>query len=220
MNNGFCTDFRNPNYPIKGDDRKPCDTNCAEPQKYVTNYIGSKQKLVEWIWTNTPEDVKSVFDAFSGSSVVGYMYKKKGLQVFSNDRLTYCYHAARSIVENNTIHLSDSDIEIVLRNRNSNAGTFIRKNFQDVFFKNEILSLLDVLRANIDALKGIKKSMALFALGKTCTSGGGGFGHFSSSKKRQYTKRGFLDHYLKNINSVNALVFDNGRKTRRSTAMS
>ena len=41
--------------------------------KYITNFIGSKQKLVDWIWGNTPEDVESVFDAFSGSSVVGYM---------------------------------------------------------------------------------------------------------------------------------------------------
>ncbi|HOP41193.1 MAG TPA: DNA adenine methylase, partial [Geobacteraceae bacterium] len=73
--------------------------------KYITNFIGSKQKLVDWIWSNTPEDVKSVFDAFSGSSVVGYMYKTKGLQVFSNDRLSYCFHAARAIVENNSTRL-------------------------------------------------------------------------------------------------------------------
>ena len=28
--------------------------------KYITNYIGSKQKLVDWIWKHTPEGVSSV----------------------------------------------------------------------------------------------------------------------------------------------------------------
>lgn len=46
--------------------------------KYITNYIGSKQKLVDWIWRNTPDGVSSVLDAFSGSAVVAYMYKSSG----------------------------------------------------------------------------------------------------------------------------------------------
>ena len=28
--------------------------------KYITNYIGSKQKLVDWIWKHAPEGVSSV----------------------------------------------------------------------------------------------------------------------------------------------------------------
>jgi hypothetical protein len=42
----------------------------SELPKYITNYIGSKQKLIDWIWSNTPEDVKSVFDAFGGSNCI------------------------------------------------------------------------------------------------------------------------------------------------------
>lgn len=42
--------------------------------KYVTNYIGSKQKLVDWIWKHTPDDVGSVLDAFTAPAVVAYMY--------------------------------------------------------------------------------------------------------------------------------------------------
>ncbi len=184
--------------------------------KYITNFIGSKQKLVDWIWSNTPEDAESVFDAFSGSSVVGYMYKTKGLRVFSNDRLSYCYHAARAIVENNSTRLSEKEIESLLKDHNSDAGTFIQKNFHGIFFKNDVLALLDVLRANIDALSGIKKSMALFALGKTCMSGGG-FGHFSSTTKggqRNYTVQSFLEHYRDNLYRINALVFDNGKENK------
>ena len=33
---------------------------------------------------NFPEDSRSVFDAFAGSSSVGYESKKRGLQVYSN----------------------------------------------------------------------------------------------------------------------------------------
>jgi len=73
---------------------------------YVTNFIGSKQKLTDWIWLNTPEGVKSMLDAFSGSVVVGYMYKQKGLRVICNDRLKYCYHIARAIIVNNSVTLS------------------------------------------------------------------------------------------------------------------
>lgn len=67
----------------------------ADRPKYITNYIGPKQKLVDRIWWNTPQDVKSVVDVFSGSAVVAYMFKMKGLRVIANDRLHYCHHAAR-----------------------------------------------------------------------------------------------------------------------------
>ena len=74
---------------------------------YVTNFIGSKQHLTDWIWKNTPEGLKSVLDAFTGSAVVGYIYKQKGLRVVCNDRLRYCYHTARAIIENNSVTLSE-----------------------------------------------------------------------------------------------------------------
>jgi len=51
---------------------------------YITNYIGSKQKLADWIWAQTPDGVTSVLDAFFGSAVVAYMYKTKGLKVIPN----------------------------------------------------------------------------------------------------------------------------------------
>ena len=66
--------------------------------KYITNYIGSKQKLVDWIWKHTPDGVDSVVDAFSGSAVVAYMYKTKGLRVLANDRLHYCHHDPQLLV--------------------------------------------------------------------------------------------------------------------------
>ena len=154
--------------------------------KYITNYIGSKQKLVDWIWKHTPEGVESALDAFSGSAVVAYMYKTKGLKVLANDRLRYCYHAARAIIENDKVRLSDDELEALLAD-NPKAGTFVRDNFKGIFFAKGVHGLIDNIRANADKLEGFKKDIALFALGKTCMSGKGGFGHFSSSTR--YGKR-------------------------------
>ena len=180
--------------------------------KYITNYIGSKQKLVDWIWRNTPQDVKSALDAFSGSAVVAYMFKSKGLRVVANDRLHYCFHAARAIIENGKERLSAEDIEKLLA-ENGRAGSFVRDHFKGLFFATGVHGLIDQIRANCDKFSGYKKDIALFALGKTCMSAHGGFGHFSASSRhgRQDSPDEFKERLRKNIERINALVFDNGQ---------
>ena len=184
--------------------------------KYITNYIGSKQKLVDWIWKHTPEGVGTVVDAFSGSAVVAYMYKAKGLRVIANDRLHYCHHAARAIIENNSTRVGDDEIEALLAD-NAKAKTFVQDNFKGIFFAKGVHALIDTLRANCDKLSGLKKDIALFALGKTCMSGKGGFGHFSSSTdygKRQDSPEEFKKRFKDNMVRINALVFDNGKENK------
>ena len=181
--------------------------------KYITNYIGSKQKLIDWIWKHTPEGVASVIDAFSGSGVVAYMYKTKGLKVIANDRLRYSYHAARAIVENSSVRISEDELATLLA-KNPKAGTFVQDNFKGLFFASGVHGVIDNIRANADRLEGFKKDIALFALGKTCMSGKGGFGHFSSSTdygKRQDTPEEFQKRFSDNVTRINALVFDSGK---------
>ncbi len=129
------------------------DEEPAQRPSYITNYIGSKQKLVDWIWKHTPDGVSSVLDAFSGSAVVAYMYKSKGLAVVANDRLRYCHHAARAIIENRSIRLSEEDLEALVAD-NSKAGTFVRDHFKGIFFARGVHALVDSIRANIDRLSG------------------------------------------------------------------
>ncbi len=184
--------------------------------KYITNYIGSKQKLVDWIWRNTPDEAKSAFDAFSGSAVVGYMYKTKGLKVVTNDRLRFAYHVARAIIENNNTRLSAADIEGLIKD-NSKAGNFVQKTFRGIFFASGVHKIIDNIRANIDSLTGYKKDIALFALVRACLSGKGGFGHFSATKqneKRSDTPSEFIERYKNLCNRINALVFDNGKENK------
>ena len=39
------------------------------------NFIGNKEKIVDWIADNLPTDVESVFDAFSGGASVSFKFK-------------------------------------------------------------------------------------------------------------------------------------------------
>jgi adenine-specific DNA methylase len=179
--------------------------------KYVATYVGSKQKLVDWIWRSTPEGVKSVLDAFSGSAVVAYMYKTKGLRVVANDRLRYAWHTARAIIENKSVTLSDDEIKALVAD-NPKAGDFVQRTFKGIYFSAGIHKVIDHIRANIDALSGFRKDIALFAVGKTCITGS--FGHFSSTTeaaKRKYTPEQFKRRFADTVRRVNTLVFDNGQ---------
>ena len=185
---------------------------------YVTNYIGSKQKLVDWIWAHTPEGVNSILDAFSGSAVVGYMYKSKGLRILANDRLRYGYHIARAIIENNSVTISEDEIDALLKT-NPKAGDFVQETFRSKFFQSGVHQIIDNVRANINVLKGYKRDIALFALGKACISGSGSFGHFASTskgngKRRADTPKEFTDRFRNNVIRINSLVFDNGKENK------
>ncbi len=189
-----------------------------ERPKYITNYIGSKQKLVDWIWKATPEAAKSAVDAFSGSSVVGYMYKSKGLAVHSNDRLRYCFHIARAIVENDSVTLSNEEIEILLTDH-GDAKDFVRKHFGGLYFEPGVHKLIDIVRSNADKLSGYKKDIALFALGKTCITAKGGFGHFGTTKKqddRADSPSEFKERFAKNCQRIGALVFKGEKECKAS----
>jgi len=185
---------------------------------YITNYIGSKQKLADWIWAQTPDGVGSVLDAFSGSAVVAYMYKTKGLKVFANDRLHYCFNIARAIIENNNVHLNTEEIEALLQ-PNAKAGDFVQTTFRGKFFQSGVHPLIDTIRANIDDLKGYKKDIALFALGKSCISAAGSYGHFASSSRGNNgrtadTPAEFLERFHKTAIRISELVFDNGQENK------
>lgn len=157
-----------------------------------------------------------MIDAFNGSAVVGYMYKSKGLAVTANDRLRYCWHVARAIVENSGVTLSDDEIESLLA-VNSNTGGFVQQNFKGLYFANGVHQVIDAIRANIDSLKGYKKDIALFALGKSCITGKSGFGHFGTTvhhDDREDSPERFKQRFADNCRRINALVFDNDKECK------
>ncbi|MCP9440821.1 MAG: hypothetical protein NHB36_13155, partial [Nitrospira sp.] len=106
----FATDRERPAFLLETDAALDLDFEALEAQaeaatveprpekrpKYITNSIGWKQKLDDWIWKHTSEGVESAAEAFSGSAVVNSMDKTKGLRVQANERLHHCHHAARA----------------------------------------------------------------------------------------------------------------------------
>ena len=182
-------------------------------QTYLTSYIGSKAKLIAWILENTPEDIEHVLDGFSGSGVVGFAYKTKGLRVTSCDALSFSFHVARSIIENVGETLSDEDITSLTTNNQSEG--FVAENFQDLYFNEGVHAVIDQLRANIEGLESYRKDIALFALGKTCITGTT-FGHFNSTQKfegkRADSPDSFKSRFVANCKNINSLVVDTGQE--------
>lgn len=133
-----------------------------------TQYLGSKQKLIEWVINRVPTKVQSIFDAFSGSGVVSYYLKRKGMAVISNDFLKSSYYYSKALIENNNIRLSESDI-YSLTLSNPNKDNYIEKNFSNFFYTKEECRLIDNLYANIVNLNNeYKKALAFSALIRTC----------------------------------------------------
>ncbi|MDP1586501.1 MAG: DNA adenine methylase, partial [Prosthecobacter sp.] len=169
-------------------------------------YIGNKRKLLDWIREQIPEGVKTVVDAFAGGGSVSYMLKREGYQVHSNDSLHWPHHIARAVVVNQTETVTDEEIEALCQ-PNPKAGTFVRDNYKDKFWKPEIHGVIDEVRENVDALKGFKRDIALAALGATMLSARGWFPQFTTSKvsedgysPEQFHKR--LGEVIRRLNSM------------------
>ncbi len=157
--------------------------------------------------------MQTAADAFSGSSVVGYMYKTHGLGVHASDRLAYCNHIARAIVENDSTTLSDEEVAALLAD-NAQAKDFVRKNFKGIYFEPGVHAVIDTIRSNIDStgIGGFKRDIALFALGKACITGKGGFKHFGTTKgEGGDNPKGFKERFAANCQRISALVFKGER---------
>ncbi|HXW60704.1 MAG TPA: DNA adenine methylase, partial [Myxococcota bacterium] len=67
----------------------------------MIKYLGSKRQLLPWIIDTvkaTCPDAHSVLDLFSGTSRVGFAFKKEGYSVESNDHNLFAYHLAQCYV--------------------------------------------------------------------------------------------------------------------------
>lgn len=188
-----------------------------------TQYLGSKQKIVKWIIENSPK-CNSVFDAFSGSGVVGYNFKKAGKQVICNDFLESSYYYARAFVENNSVILNDDDIEKLLQANNKRCDNYITKHFAGVFYTMDECRFIDNTYANIQELKNsYKKALAFAALIRTCIQKMPG-GKFRSNLFK-YRDKNYLhyrpkftkdisDTFKKFIDGYNLSVFDNQKENK------
>lgn len=113
-------------------------------------------------------EFRTALDAFSGSGCVSYMLKQKGIEVYSNDFMAFSANFTKALIENSSVLLDGTDIEILL-NDNLNAGTFVQNTFKDLYFEDEDNAFIDKIIANVDLLNNDhKKALALGAITRAC----------------------------------------------------
>lgn len=184
-----------------------------------TRYMGSKRKLLGEICRVASQfDFGSVLDLFSGSGIVGYMFKSMGKTVCCNDYMAMSATFSKAMIENNATTLTDEDIARLLRKPKSVDG-FVSTTFKGIFFTDEENAKIDALRANIARLRDpYKRAIAMTALIRACAKKRprGLFTYVGEryDDGRRDLRLSIEEQFVECVRSVNAAVFDNGRENR------
>ena len=185
-----------------------------------TRFMGSKRKLLGEIWNVASRfEFDSVVDLFSGSGIVGYMFKSHGKTVISNDYMAMSATFTKAMVENNTVTLPIAEAEKLLI-KPGEVDHFVSDTFKDLYYTDEENELIDILRTNIAAIDDqYKKAIAMTALIRACTKKRprGIFtytGHRYDDGRKDLQKS-LSQQFLEAVEAVNNAVFDN-HKTNKS----
>jgi adenine-specific DNA-methyltransferase len=143
----------------------------AENRFPTTRFIGSKAKLVDWIWDKIKEiEFDTCLDAFGGTASFSYMMKKNGKQVIFNDVLSFCHNIGIALIENDDLTISEKEYEkaITIDGAIVYPDT-IQTFFEDVYFTDEENRWLDAVVTNIAGFRNKYKRAILFsALYQAC----------------------------------------------------
>jgi adenine-specific DNA-methyltransferase len=177
----------------------------------TTRYQGSKRKILPWIYDCVKDiEFNSVLDAFGGSGVVSYLFKKMSKSVTFNDILQFNQVIGESIIANNKITLTEGDVKNILNERNK-SQTLIKENFSGIYYLDEENILIDKMIQNIENLSKkyigdelkYKKAIAYNALFQSCM-----------------IKRPYNLFHRKNLNMRTRNVYRNfGNKTTWDTSI-
>lgn len=196
-----------------------------------TRYQGSKFKILDWIDYYTKDlHFDSVLDAFGGTGCVGYMYKKKGKEVFYNDSLKFNHYIGLAIIENRNVTLDSEDVDCILKKQSEmQYPSFIYDTFHDIYFTDEENEWLDVVITNIRKIQNkYKQALAYYALFQSCISKRP-YNLFhrknlyirTAEVKRSFGNKKtwdtpFEDHFVKFVEEANNAVFDNQKDNSSS----
>lgn len=136
-----------------------------------TRYQGSKAKLVDWIWEQVADlDFRTCLDAFGGTGVVAYRFKKEGKQVTYNDLLRFNYYIGLALIENSSTTLSPKEVDWLLQHHPAIVyPRVVQENFAGIYFTEEENAWIDQTITNIRQLTDpYKFALAFFALCQAC----------------------------------------------------
>lgn len=191
-----------------------------------TRYMGSKSKLLLQIWAVASQfEFDTVADIFSGSGIVGYMFKAKGKAVISNDYMAMSATFTKAMVENNSILLTLEEAKKLLVKKKE-TDHFVETTFRGLYFTDEENVLIDILRANIAGMRDqYKKAIAMTALIRACIKKRprGIFTYTGDryNDGRKDLKKSLEQQFLEAVESINEAIFDNGKdnKSKHGDAM-
>ena len=203
--------------PSLFEDNNYMDIKFPKPQ-----YLGAKYIHSNWIAQFIPEKAKVVLDAFSGSQSIGFLCKKMGKKVISNDFLKFNSQTGKALIENKNEVLTSEDIQILFSG-NSNLKEFnlMETLFTDIFFTREETKFLDAFRSNISYLGNEYKKALAFTIINRAMTRKVTMGHFAHTQALTYAAdpnrikrnrsliRPLKDLFLELLNEYNSAVFDN-----------
>ena len=184
-----------------------------------TRFMGSKRKLLSEIWSVASQfKVNTVVDLFSGSGIVGYMFKALGKSVVSNDYMAMSATFTKAMVENNSVTLPlDKAKELLVEHRESDH--FVASTFKGLYYTDEENGLIDTLRTNIADIKDqYKHAIAMTALIRACIKKRprGIFTYTGQryNDGRKDLQKTLAQQFLEAVEAVNKAIFDNGQINR------
>ena len=183
----------------------------------ATRYMGSKSKLLSEIMAVAGNfEYESALDLFSGSGVVGYMFKTLGKKVISNDYMAMSATFTKAMIENNSVILPLEEAKELLIKKNE-SDHFVENRFKGLYFTDDDNRLIDILRTNIWNMNDeYKRAIAMTALIRACTKKRprGLFTYVGLGEKYNDGRRDLQismeQQFLENVEAVNNAVFDNG----------
>lgn len=179
-----------------------------------TRFMGSKRKMLGDIWNVASRfEFDTVVDLFSGSGIVGYMFKSHGKKVISNDYMAMSATFTKAMVENNTVTLPIEEAEKLLI-KQGEVDHFVSDTFKDLYYTDEENNLIDILRTNIAGIDNqYKRAIAMTSLIRACTKKRPrGIFTYTGNRYddgRKDLQKSLSQQFLEAVEAVNNAVFDN-----------
>lgn len=198
--------------------------------RYPTvNYIGNKEKVVDWIIESMPIKEGIVVDLFCGGCSVSYALKQSGYKVMANDALYSNYVLAKAIIENSSETLELKDLKsIKIKNELiENKYNEIKLYFENKIYFDFETKELAYLSLVAKKLKNYKKYIFLSLLRRSMIRKipysrmnvkweeiqkfrDEKYSYEKYGRYRHYHNITFIEHIEKYMNEYNNAVFDNG----------
>lgn len=141
----------------------------------TTRYQGSKRKILPWMWEHLKDlDFESALDAFGGTGSVSFLLKRMGKKVTYNDCMRWNYLVGIALIENDSITLSDHDLERLCQPVTRADADFVSRSFRGMYYTERENLWIDALVSRIRSMTGhssiikYKTAIAYYALFQTC----------------------------------------------------